>query len=91
MADAKKKKSGALSEVVKAETMVQLAIALPAGCLIGWLGGAWLDKHFHQEWMGIAGIVLGAVAGFVQIFTTAQRFLKGDRSSDRTGNRTNKG
>jgi ATP synthase protein I len=72
----KRKKNGALGEVVKAESMIQLAIALPAGCLIGWLIGSWLDRHFHQSWMGIAGIVLGAVAGFVQIFTTAQRFLK---------------
>ncbi len=79
MADEPKKKSGTLGEVVKAESMIQLAIALPAGCLIGWLVGSWLDKHFHQGWMGIAGIVLGAVAGFVQIFTTAQRFLKGGK------------
>jgi uncharacterized membrane protein YqiK len=26
--------------------------------------------------MGIAGIVLGAIGGFIQIFTTAQRYLK---------------
>ena len=71
---------GALGELVKAESMIQLAIALPAGCLIGWLVGAWLDKHFNQEWMAIAGIVLGAVAGFVQIFVTASRYLKNDRS-----------
>ncbi len=75
----KQKKSGALGEVVKAESMIQLAIALPAGCLIGWLLGHWLDGHFHQNWMGIVGILLGAVAGFVQIFTTAQRFLKGGK------------
>ena len=69
---------GALGELVKAESMIQLAIALPAGCLIGWLAGSWLDRHFHQNWISIAGIVLGAVAGFVQIFTTASRFLKKD-------------
>jgi F0F1-type ATP synthase assembly protein I len=74
MADEEKK--GALSELVKAESMIQLAIALPAGCVIGWLIGAWLDKHFHQSWMGIAGIVLGAIGGFLQIFTTASRYLK---------------
>ena len=70
---------GALGDLVKAESMIQLAIALPAGCLIGWLIGAWLDKHFHQGWMSIAGIVLGAVAGFIQIFVTASRFLKSDK------------
>ncbi len=70
---------GPLGDLVKAESMIQLAIALPAGCLIGWLIGAWLDKYFHQSWISIAGIVLGAVAGFVQIFTTASRFLKNDK------------
>jgi F0F1-type ATP synthase assembly protein I len=69
---------GPLGDLVKAESMVQLAIALPAGCLIGWVLGSWLDRHFHQSWIGIAGIVLGAVAGFVQIFVTASRFLKRD-------------
>ena len=67
---------GALGDMVKAESMIQLAIALPAGCLIGWLLGSWADRHFHQGWIGIAGIVLGAVGGFFQIFTTASRYLK---------------
>jgi len=71
-----KKAQGALGELVKAESMIQLAIALPAGCLIGWLGGAALDKHFHTSWIGIVGILLGAVAGFVQIFRTASSYLK---------------
>ena len=72
-------KGKALGELVKAESMIQLAIALPAGCVIGWLIGAWLDKHFHQNWIGIVGILLGAAAGFMQIFLTASRYLKRDR------------
>jgi ATP synthase protein I len=71
---------GALGDLVTAESMIQLAIALPAGCVIGWLVGSWLDRHFHQSWISIAGILLGAVAGFVQIFRTASRFLRNDRS-----------
>ena len=71
---------GALGELVKAESMIQLAIALPAGCVIGWLLGSWLDRHFHQGWISIVGILLGALAGFVQIFRTASRYLKNDRS-----------
>ncbi len=69
-------KKGALHEVATAEAMVQLAIALPAACLIGWLGGAALDRHFHTSWIGLAGIALGAVAGFVQIIRTATRYMK---------------
>lgn len=70
------KPKGALGDLVKAESMIQLAIALPLGCVIGWLAGAWADKHFGTSWIGIAGIVLGAVAGFVKIITTAKQFLK---------------
>jgi F0F1-type ATP synthase assembly protein I len=44
--------------------------------VIGWLAGAWLDKHFHQHWIGIVGIVLGAVGGFMQIVMMASRYLK---------------
>ena len=68
--------SGSLGDYVKAESMIQLAIAMPAGCVIGWLGGTWLDHHFHQSWMGIMGILLGAVAGFLQMFLTAARYLR---------------
>jgi ATP synthase protein I len=71
---------GALGELVKAESMIQLAIALPAGCVIGWLVGSWLDRHLHQGWISIVGILLGALAGFVQIFRTASRYLKNNRS-----------
>ena len=71
---------GALSDLVKAESMIQAAIALPAGCLIGWFLGSWLDRHFHQEWISIAGIVLGAIGGFIQIFSVASKFVKKDRS-----------
>ena len=35
--------------------MVQLALAVPGGCLVGWLIGVGLDKHFHTEWIQIVG------------------------------------
>ncbi len=69
------KKGRGTSDYVKVESMVQLAIALPAACLIGWLIGAAIDKHFHTGWVGLVGILVGAIAGFVQIFTTASRIL----------------
>jgi len=73
------KPKGALGDVVKAESMIQMAIALPAGCLIGWLVGEAGDKHFHTGWMGMVGIGLGAVAGFIGIFQMASRMLKRDQ------------
>ncbi len=78
MADEGKNKSsgGVFGSLVQAESMVQLALALPAGCLIGWFIGMLLDHHFHTDWIQVVGIIVGAVAGFVQIFTTASKFMK---------------
>ncbi len=79
MADdgAKKKGGGGIfGSLVQAETMVQLALAVPGGCLVGWLIGVGLDKHFHTEWIQIVGIIVGAIGGFLQIFRTASGYLK---------------
>jgi len=69
------KGGGTLGDLVKAESMIQLALVLPAACFIGWLIGVGLDKHFKTGWMEIAGVLLGAVAGFVQIIRTASRYM----------------
>jgi F0F1-type ATP synthase assembly protein I len=79
MAEDPNKKGRFFKDYVKAESMVQLAIALPAGCFIGWLVGSWLDRHFHQGWIAIAGAIVGAAGGFIQIFITASRYLKDDK------------
>ena len=79
MTDEPDKKGSFLKGYVKAESMVQLAIAIPAGCLIGWLLGSWLDRHFHTTWIAIAGIVLGAAGGFIQIIATASRYMKDNK------------
>jgi ATP synthase protein I len=72
-------KKGALGDLVKAESMLQVALVLPAACLIGALGGAALDKHFHTGWMAVTGILLGATAGFVQLFKMASRAMRKDK------------
>ncbi len=79
MPDDPNEKRNLVRSYVKAESMIQLAIALPAGCLIGWLAGAWLDRHFHQQWIAIVGVILGAAGGFAQIFRAASRYLKKDQ------------
>lgn len=59
---------GGIDTLVSAEKMTQIAFILPAAVLVGWLGGAGLDKWLHTGWLYLAGIVLGVIAGFVQIF-----------------------
>ena len=77
MADEDNKDSG-LRTYIKAEALVQLVIALPAACFVGWAIGAWLDRHYQQTWISIAGILVGAVGGFIQIFRAANRMMKKD-------------
>jgi ATP synthase protein I len=79
MPDDQNKKASFIKDYVKAESMVQLAIAIPAGCLIGWLLGSWLDRHLHQNWIAVAGIVVGAVGGFLQMFRAASKYLKNNQ------------
>ena len=70
------KKSGGMGDLVKAESMIQMAFALPIGCVVGWFLGSVGDKHWHLHWMGVTGILLGAVGGFLQIFRVASGYLK---------------
>lgn len=71
-----KKSGGALGMLVQGESMIQLAFVLPIACVLGWAIGSALDKHFHTEWIGIVGILLGAAAGFIQIFRMASKYLQ---------------
>jgi F0F1-type ATP synthase assembly protein I len=51
----------------------QLAFVLPAALVVGWLCGVLLDKWLHTTWLYMAGIVLGIVAGFVELIRTVSR------------------
>jgi F0F1-type ATP synthase assembly protein I len=62
------KQSDTMKSLVQVESLIQLALMLPIATVIGWLIGAGLDKWLHQHWIYIPGLILGAAAGFVQIF-----------------------
>ena len=54
----------------------QLAFVFPAALVVGWLGGAALDRWLHTTWLYLAGIILGIVAGFVELIRTVVRDSK---------------
>jgi len=54
----------------------QLAFALPAAVVVGWLIGAALDRWLHTTWLYLAGVFLGIAAGFVELIRTAVRDTK---------------
>lgn len=64
----RKAPDGVLGGLIGAERMMQIALVLPVSVLVGWAIGAGLDKWLHQHWIYLAGVVLGAVAGFIEIF-----------------------
>jgi F0F1-type ATP synthase assembly protein I len=49
----------------------QLAFVLPAATVAGWLIGAALDRWMHTKWLYLAGLILGIVAGFVELIRAA--------------------
>ncbi len=54
--------------LIKVEKLTQIAFVLPVSVLVGWLLGAFADRLLHRHWIYLAGLVLGAVAGFLQLF-----------------------
>jgi F0F1-type ATP synthase assembly protein I len=54
----------------------QIAFILPAAVVIGLLVGKLLDHLLHTHWLFLAGIILGAVAGFLDLIRTVTREQK---------------
>ena len=57
---------GELHSLVRVESLIQLGLLLPACVVIGWAIGLALDRWLNEHWMNVAGLILGAIAGFVQ-------------------------
>jgi ATP synthase protein I len=70
------KQSNPLRNLVQAESVLQLALAIPAGCFVGLGIGYLLDRHFHTKWIAITLMFLGAIGGLVQLFTFLARSSK---------------
>lgn len=49
----------------------QLAFIFPAATIAGWLIGAGLDRWLHTTWLYLVGLILGIIAGFVELIRTA--------------------
>ena len=48
----------------------QLAFIFPAATVAGWLVGLGLDHLFHTRWLYLAGLIVGIIAGFVELIRT---------------------
>ena len=61
---------GKKNAYVQMANYAQLAIIFPAATLIGWLIGTGLDRWLHTSWIYIVGLILGSIAGFVELIRT---------------------
>src|ERR1700722_8287576 len=89
--DSRSRMSTGVDAIVQAEKLLQVALLLPCAAVVGWLIGAWADKHFHQSWIAIAGIVFGAVSGLVYVIRMALTAERGTRNDTDPQNGTGEG
>ena len=58
-----------------------LALLLPVSTFVGYAIGYYLDRAFGTRWLQIVFLILGSIAGFVQLIRTIMR----DSSEDDAG------
>ena len=46
---------------------IQLGFVLPTATVAGWLLGLALDHWLHTGWIRVVGLILGTVAGMVEL------------------------
>ena len=51
----------------------EIAFIIPAAVVVGLLLGKLLDYWLHTHWLFLAGIIFGAVVGFVQMIRMVTR------------------
>lgn len=51
----------------------QIAFVIPAAVVVGMLLGKLLDYWLHTRWLFLVGLIIGAVAGFVDVIRTVIR------------------
>lgn len=55
------------SALVQLANYSQLAFIFPAATVVGWLIGEGLDRWLHTTWLYLVGLILGIIAGFVEL------------------------
>jgi len=63
-------KSSEKSLWVQLANYSQLAFIFPAATVAGWLIGLALAHWLHTTWLYLAGLILGIIAGFVELIRT---------------------
>lgn len=56
--------------------ILQISITVLVPILLCTLGGVWLDGKFGTKWIAMVGFVLGAIAGFQNVYRLVKRYFK---------------
>ena len=56
--------------------ILQMSITMLVPILLCSLGGAWLDGKLGTKWIGVVGFILGAIAGFQNVYRLVKRYFK---------------
>jgi F0F1-type ATP synthase assembly protein I len=59
----------------------QIGFALPAATMIGWFMGRMLDRWLHTSWLHLAGLLVGIVAGFIELIRVVSKPESGGGAS----------
>jgi ATP synthase protein I len=51
----------------------QIAFVIPAAVVVGLLLGKLLDHWLHTRWLFLVGIIIGSIAGFIDVIRTVIR------------------
>ena len=62
--------------IVTAARYSEIGFVIPAAVFLGYILGRLLDRWFHTHWLFIAGVIFGAVAGFVQMIRMAASAMR---------------
>ena len=73
MADDPKDDSNLQSTAIAWARYSEIAFIIPAAVVVGLLLGKLGDYFFHTHWLTITGIIIGAVAGFIQLIRMVMR------------------
>ncbi len=51
----------------------EMAFTIPAGVVVGYFIGRWLDERFATQSLYVVGVVLGAIAGLFMVVRQLMR------------------
>ena len=62
--------------LVSAARYSEIGFIIPAAVFLGYILGKLLDRWLHTRWLFIAGVIFGAVVGFVSMIRMASSAMR---------------